>query len=142
MGYTKAELDDIQRRWNLRFPPDLVAQMRQRRPLRPRGFDWLLASDAEIERSLVWPYESFLFDVRESGLWWPEWGPRPESPSQQAVRLAEAFAAAPRLIPLDGHRYLPETPHEHGNPVFSVYQSDVIYYGTDITDWVRREDLG
>jgi hypothetical protein len=52
------------------------------------------------------------------------------------------FAAAPRLIPLDGHRYLPETPHERGNPVFSVYQSDVIYYGADLADWVRREDLG
>jgi hypothetical protein len=63
MGYTEAELEDIQKRWHLRFPPDLVEEMRQRRPLRPRGFDWLEASDAEIERSLAWPYESFLFDV-------------------------------------------------------------------------------
>ena len=46
-----------------------------------------------------------------------------------------AGAQAPRLIPLISHRYLPETANETGNPVFSVYQSDVIHYGTDVADY-------
>src|SRR5262249_17955195 len=47
-----------------------------------------------------------------------------------------------KLIPLISHRYLPEEPHEAGNPVFSVYQSDVIYYGTDLIDYFEREFTG
>lgn len=49
------------------------------------------------------------------------------------------MAKAPKLIPILGHRYIPEEPHERGNPVFSVYQTDVIYYGADLEDYFRRE---
>jgi hypothetical protein len=47
--------------------------------------------------------------------------------------------AAPRLIPLIAHRYIPDAPHEAGNPVFSVMQADTIYYGADLADYFRRE---
>jgi hypothetical protein len=40
---------------------------------------------------------------------------------------------------LFSHRYLPETPNESGNPVFSVCQSDVIYYGADLAHYFERE---
>lgn len=91
---------------------------------------------------LDWPYEGFLFDVRENELWWPEWGPKPKSQVEEAKQLTEVFAKAPKLIPLVGHRYLPETPFERGNPVFSVHQSDVIHYGADLADWLVRETSG
>jgi hypothetical protein len=141
VGYTQAELEDIQDRWKLRFPPDLTELMRSRRPLL-HSFDWFKTSEAEIKRILDWPFGGFWFDVREADLWWPEWGLKPKSLFDQAARLADIFAKVPRLIPLDGHRYLPETPTERGNPVFSVYQSDVIYYGADLADWLVRERGG
>ena len=53
--------------------------------------------------------------------------------------IAEAVRAAPPLIPLIGHRYLPSQPNESANPVFSVYQSDIIYYGRDLADYFERE---
>ncbi len=141
-GYSLSELESIQDKWRLSFPPDLVALMRQRRPLQVKGFDWLTSSDEDIQRKLDWPLEGFLFDVRHNDLWWPEWGARPMSETAQAEKLTEIFAAAPRLIPLYGHRYLPEKPFESGNPVFSVYQSDVIYYGENLADWLAREENG
>jgi hypothetical protein len=142
VGYTQSELNQIQSEWKLRFPPDLVELMREQRPLRSGGFDWLKTSPTKIERAINWPYEGFLFDVEENDLWWPEWGDKPASKSGRAARLEEVFAKAPRLIPLDGHRYLPETPFERSNPVFSVYQSDVIYYGADLADWIVKEGPG
>jgi hypothetical protein len=142
VGYSQAELEDIQDRWELSSPPDLIGLMRKDRPLRPGGFDSLNTSATDIKRMLDWPYEGFLFDVRENSLWWPEWGPRPKSQADEAKQLAEVFAKAPKLIPLDGHRYLPETPLERGSPVFSVYQSDVIHYGADLADWLIRETSG
>lgn len=140
-GYTQTELDGIQEKWDLRFPPDLVALLRTRRKViegRLSSFDWLEASDETIKQSLDWPFEGFLFDVQH-GLWWPEWGDRPDEPDVAEDRLRAVFATAPRLIPVYGHRYIPEVPNENGNPIFSVWQMDVICYGANLEDYIRRE---
>src|SRR4051812_42284773 len=141
MGYSQDELDAIQARWSLRFPPDLLTLLRERRPLldQREAFDWLKADAATIRKMLDWPFESFWFDLEQNGNWWAEWGERPKHLPDQRARLKEIFAGAPRLIPLDGHRYLPEEPCETGNPVLSVYQMDVVCYGIDLADWIARE---
>jgi hypothetical protein len=142
MGYTYAELDEIQVRWKLRFPPDLLKLLTLRRPLLSAGFDWIRTPRDEIEQILKWPSEGFTFDVLENRLWWPRWESKPRSFLAQARRFEKILASAPRPIPLGGHRYIPETPSEPGNPVFSIYQSDVIYYGVDLADWLLREERG
>lgn len=138
-GYTATELDDIQAKWSLRFPPDLLALLRERRSVIPGdSFDWITSADADIQAILDWPLESFIFDV-DHGYWWCDWGPPPESMEARHEQLRALFAAAPKLIPVFGHRYLPETPHESGNPVFSVYQMDVITYGANLEEYIRHE---
>lgn len=37
---------------------------------------------------------------------------------------------------------LPQQPYERSNPVFSICQTDVICYGTDLEDWIARERSG
>lgn len=144
MGYSLAELDTIQARWDLRFPPDLLDMLRQHRTLLDgsSAFDWITSAPATIRDRLAWPFESFWFDVQRNGVWWPEWGDKPVAADAQRDRLREVFASAPKLIPLFGHRYLPAEPSECGNPVFSVYQTDVICYGADLADWLERERGG
>jgi hypothetical protein len=57
-----------------------------------------------------------------------------------AVAVARRqVTAAPRLIPIYGHRYLPALPATAGNPVLSVYQTDVIYYASDLRAYIARE---
>jgi hypothetical protein len=34
---------------------------------------------------------------------------------------------------------IPDDPHLEGNPVFSVHQTDIIYYGYDLEDYLRHE---
>jgi hypothetical protein len=36
-------------------------------------------------------------------------------------------------------RYLPSEPLLGGNPVFSVHQTDIIFYGCDLRDYVWNE---
>jgi hypothetical protein len=135
-GYTQSQLDEAQERYELRFPPDLVELLLDRRPA--DGWDWR-TDDAGIRRALAHPFGGLLFDLEHNDLWWPEWGERPSSAEERAEVLTAVVDAAPRLIPLIAHRYIPETPHEAGNPVFSVMQADVIYYGANLTDCFQRE---
>lgn len=51
----------------------------------------------------------------------------------------QAIEQAPRLIPIAGHRYIPDAPAEAGNPIFSVYQTDIIYYGRDLFEYLENE---
>jgi hypothetical protein len=44
-----------------------------------------------------------------------------------------------RLIPVYGHRYLPENPQEEGNPVFSVVGYDIVYYGSNLANYFDNE---
>lgn len=145
-GYTQTELDDVQAKWALRFPPDLIEIYRERRRViehedeRFCSFDWIAAPDAVIRDALDWPLKGFLFDV-ERGLWWPEWGEMPAALGARREKFKTIFSQAPGLIPICGHRCLPQTPCEAGNPVFSVWQMDVIHYGADLEHYARRENL-
>ncbi len=45
----------------------------------------------------------------------------------------------PKLIPIYSHRYIPSSLNEIGNPVYSVHQTDIIYYGKDLWDYFNIE---
>ena len=134
-GYTQSELDRAQQRFGLVFPPDLIALLRRKRPV--EGHDW--TDDRAIRRALDWPFEGLLHSVEDGRLWWPEWGKLPSSARAREQVLREVVSRAPKLIPLIAHRYLPEQPHEAGNPVFSIYGADAIYYGVNLKDYFERE---
>ncbi|NGM50156.1 SMI1/KNR4 family protein [Caulobacter sp. 602-2] len=134
--YTEAELDAAQARFGFLFPPDLRALLLEHRLA--GALDWTRDHEA-IAEAFAWPYEGLLFDVGNNGLWWPEWGPRPDRADERAAALRRAVDAAPRLIPVLGHRYMPETPGEAGNPLFSVHQADVIVYGIDLSHYLQVE---
>ncbi|MFO1241174.1 MAG: hypothetical protein U1E64_12550 [Sphingomonadaceae bacterium] len=137
-GYSLIELQQAQDRYNLQFPPDLVALLNERSPT--DGYNWN-TEDPGIREMLNWPYEMLLFDV-ENGFWWPSWGERPKSPGERAEALRDALSRAPRLIPIVGHRFIPETPHLSGNPVFSMYGFDTVYYGANLTEFFVNEFEG
>jgi hypothetical protein len=137
-GYTQAELDDAQEKFGLLFPPDLVSLLRDRRPF--DGHDW--TDEVAIRRALEWPIEGLLCSVGSGFIWRPEWGEQPTSPDARKEVARQMTSHAPKLIPLIGHRYLPEEPREAGNPVLSVFHSDVIYYGTNLAFCFERELVG
>lgn len=135
-GYGQDELDRAQERFDLTFPPDLIALLRERRPV--EGHDW--NDDAAIRRALDFPLAMLLGSIEHNPDWWPEWGERPSDIHARKEVVRDVVSRAPKLIPLIGHRYLPEEPHEEGNPVFSVFGFDTIYYGMDLHDYFEREN--
>lgn len=135
-GYTQDELDIAQERFGIVFPPDLIELFLDRRPV--LGWDWR-SDEQQIREMLERPFEGLLFDVENCGLWWPEWGDRPDHPHERSLVLRNILKRAPELAPLVSHRYIPCEPCEAGNPIFSINQSDVICYGANLAEFFENE---
>ncbi len=104
----------------------------------PSFYDW--AEDfSQIKSARNWLKEGIMFDVEESDLWRESWGPKPAGREKQEQKLAELINSAPTLIPVVGHRYLLDHVLSTGRPVLSVYQSDVIIYGSNLADYLFRD---
>jgi hypothetical protein len=96
-----------------------------------------------VFRSGVWflngPADGIGFDVRVNRFWMEDWGSRPHEADHAVTLALEHVARAPRLVPMFGHRYLASEPLLEGNPVFSVVQTDVVYYGNDLAGYFALE---
>ena len=138
-GLTAAEIAAAEVEYSFRFPPDLRAFLEHVLPVGERFPDWRSRSSEFIRDRLAWPVESMCFDVEHNAFWLAAWGPKPDSLEKAQAKAREAVRAAPFMIPIFGHRYLPASPYESGNPVFSVYQTDIIYYGFDLPSYLFAE---
>jgi hypothetical protein len=137
-GLTDSEVASAEARFGFRFPPDLRDFLQAALPRGPRFPDWRSGHETTLREWLDGPRHGVLFDV-EQGFWLDEWGPRPGA-LDEALRVAgEQVTSAPRLIPVYGHRFIPDEPHLPGNPVLSVHQTDIIHYGFDLADYLRHE---
>ncbi len=136
-GLTPAELNRIEVRFGFRFPSDLSAFLGHALPVLAGWPDW--RHPERIQPWIFSPLEGILFDVEHNAFWMKDWGPRPVD-LQAAFTIATMHIGnAPKLIPVYSHRYMPDRPHEAGNPVLSVHQTDIIYYGLDLEDYLENE---
>jgi hypothetical protein len=101
--------------------------------------DWRAPSHEEIQARLDWPVDGVIFDVHNNGFWPSSWGERPTEPisveRQARERLRHVPEARSDLLPPVPSAALTPTP----SPELSVYQTDVIYYGDDLLDYVAHE---
>jgi hypothetical protein len=138
-GLTKREILAAESEHGFQFPPDLRDLLEQVLPLGERCPDWRSPGSAFIRDRLAWPVESICFDITHNTFWLPAWGQRPDSLEEAHATARKALRAAPFLIPVFAHRYLPASPCTSGNPVFSVYQTDIIHYGVDLFSYLTAE---
>lgn len=138
-GLSEAELSAIEARGRFVFPPDLRAFLQAALPVSHGFVDWRALSDAQLADYLDAPFEGIAFDIEMNAFWLPEWGPRPDALEEAVAIARRALEGAPRLIPILGHRYIPDRPHEAGNPVFSVVQTDIIVYGASLAEYLENE---
>ena len=158
-GLTNDEVICIEEKFSIQFPPDLrlllqtvlpvadanpVAYPANASPSSSRFMNWRRGIDStkygdEISGRIGWPLEGMLFDVEHNALWLDSWGVKPDSLEERLNVVADTFATYPQLIPVFSHRYIPNSPLETGNPIFSVYQTDIIYYGRNLIDYFSSE---
>jgi len=138
-GLSASQIDTAEAEYGFRFPPDLRALLEHALPLGERFPDWRSPGSEFVQDRLAWPADSMCFDIAHNTFWLPAWGPKPDSMKDAQAVARKAVRAAPFMIPVYGHRYLPAVPCQVGNPVFSVYQTDIIYYGLDLPSYLFAE---
>jgi hypothetical protein len=138
-GLTAAEFDGIEQRFGFEFADDHRAFLATVLPVGPRWPDWRHGDETTLRTQLSWPVEGTLFDVEHADVWAAGWGARPASLADALAVAREQLASVPQLVPIYGHRYLPSGRGTAGHPVLSVYQTDIIYYGTNLLDYLYQE---
>jgi len=141
-GMNFDEIAATQDFYGIVFPPDLQGILMSFTPVSNGFYDWNDYSPdnvKKIKHRLEWPIYGILFDVEHNNFWWATWGDKPDSMSAKIQTAREHLENAPRLIPVFGHRFISSYPNEAQNPVYSVYQTDIIYYGEDIWDYFKVE---
>jgi hypothetical protein len=92
-----------------------------------------------LRERLARPVEGVLFDVLEHGFWYDGWGPRPADDDAAVSAARTGLVTAPRMVPVYSHRYLPAGRGAAGHPVLSIYRTEVLCYGADLTGYLHRE---
>jgi hypothetical protein len=138
-GMSSEEIVAVESRFGMRFPPDYRALLMDVLPISGNFVDWRRGDPIAIQRQFAWPYEGICFDIEYNAFWLPEWGPRPINLTDAFAIATHAVQQAPVLIPIFGHRFIPATPSESDNPIFSVYQTDIIYYGRNLLEYLENE---
>jgi hypothetical protein len=142
-GLSGSELLDIEKKFLVKFPPDLKQFLQTQLPISHHFINWRQGlhdkkTEADIVDIIDWPLEGILWDIK-NGSWLSIWGDKPENKEDQIAFARSCFARVPKMIPIYGHRYIPSEPNEVGNPIFSVHQTDIIYYGYDLATYLSHE---
>jgi hypothetical protein len=154
-GMTDTQISDAEARFGLVFPPDyrmFLSVLHTPDPPMVGAFfrgsalfpaegrqmpDW--TGDPEsIEAAIEWPLRGLLASIEDVG-WHATWGPRPNDPKEREARVRTLAGGGPQLIPVFGHRYLAGPPDRTGNPILSVYGSDVIILAAELGSWLPSE---
>ena len=141
-GFSDQQREQAEQRWNIRFPPDLAQMLTRFIPCSKGFYDWIDQSEESvfaIKKAFDWPAEGIMFDVENNNFWMRDWGQRPAQMKEALEVAAIHLAEVPKLIPIYQHRYLPSEPCEADNPVLSVWQTDIIYYGSNLYEYFFME---
>lgn len=143
-GLTSEEVELVQQKFGLIFPLDLRQLLQRALPASPGFCNWRHALQSQkvadsIFARLNSPLEGIQFDIKNNGFWVAGWGRKPATTTEQFAVANQQLSTYPQLIPIYSHRYIPSQPNIEGNPVFSVYQTDIIYYGYDLPSYLANE---
>lgn len=143
-GLSDEEVQQIENKFNLRFPPDLQYFLQKELPISNGFVNWRLGLQSKIEamdirKRIDWPFSGIVFDIEHNAFWMGEWGEKSNDLNKNIMVAEIYYETYPKMIPIYSHRYIPSEPHKTGNPVFSIYQTDIIYYGYDLAHYFAHE---
>ena len=137
-GANEQQISAVESHLDQVLPPDLrwlVANTHD-----PDGYFFPWVQDvSDIDSFRDWVFRGIAAHISGAMDWLSAWGPRPEDKQERLDIFTTHFTAWPKLLPVYGHRAIPVSPTKPGNPVFSIMETDIIYYGTSLANWISIE---
>ena len=142
-GISASEITKIEQYYNIQFPDDYKTLLQSFTI--PEFYQWNDFSRKnilKIRRVLRAPIHGILFDVGHNGFWHASWGNKPSDPVKAFIlAYNELKPLKNTLIPIFGHRYLRSDLIYTNSPVYSIYQTDMIIYGSNLWAYLEHEFL-
>jgi hypothetical protein len=138
-GLSPAEIACIEAQLDFRLPEDFAYLFRHLRDPGRIFFPWSNFRKQEYDDSIRRVLQGIEFDIDHNKFWMDRWGKRPATLSAALDIARKDFETWPKLLPISGHRFLAAMPCRPGNPVFSIVQTDIIYYGADLAHYLVNE---
>lgn len=142
-GLSQEEIENIEDKFNFSFSPELRLFLETVNPLSEGFINWRYSLNSkkgfeEAKHRLNWPLEGILFDVKHNNFWITSLGDKPKDKGDQLELVRQYVSNQPILIPIYSHRYA-VSGNVEGSPILSVYQTDIIYYGNNLYDYLANE---
>jgi hypothetical protein len=138
-GLSLTEIAKIQNELGFKLPDDFVYLLQNIKDEAAVLFPWSKFDKKQYDGQIAWVLKGIEFDVENNNLWIPRWGERPTDLSAALEIARNDFPSWPKLLPIYGHRFLAAEPCQAGNPVFSIMQSDIIYYAANLAHYLLNE---
>ncbi len=145
-GLSDDKINQIERDGNFHFPPDLKSLLQRVLPIEDnRGYknfpNWRAEGGKLIEKHQEFLLDGIIFDVTQQRIpyWLENWGEMPANMDDAVEIVKQVFSDAPRLIPVYGHRFISSEPPLSDNPIFSIWQTDIICMGNNLVDYFYNE---
>ncbi|EGO8358130.1 SMI1/KNR4 family protein [Escherichia coli] len=143
-GLSEAEITTIEQTFNFCFPLDFKAFLHTALPASEGFIHWRQALysgkiEREVKQRFNTPIEGVLYDVMKNDFWLDVWGEKNLNLDSRKDHFDKISNQCPVLIPLYRNRYMATSLHTGGNPVYSVYNSDIICTGNDLACWMKTE---
>lgn len=139
-GLDSEEIKNIESAYDIKFPKELKEFYMCALPISEGFYNWRDLSKGNIERNksvLMTPILDFKQEI-DCIEWSDLWGEEPDNEAEKNIVIMEKLDRAPILIPLFKHRYI-SSQFDEGNPVFSIYEWDIICYGENLTEYFNIE---
>lgn len=139
-GLSSLELEEIESRYNIKFPTQLKDFYKVVLPISKGFYNWRDSSQTNInaiKTAINSPFNSILENLNDVE-WSDKWGKEPRNQQKRNEIVRIYMSNAPKLIPIYSHRYVAES-KEIFSSVISVCGTDVIYYGKDLCDYYYNE---
>jgi hypothetical protein len=138
-GLSNEQIASIGGQLGFRVPDDFAYLFQNLQDPGRVFFPWSEFNKRKYEETIEWVLHSIEIDIERNGLWLERWGKKPDilSAAMEIARID--FVTWPKLLPIYGHRFLAAQPCCSGNPIFSIMQKDVVYYGADLPHYLLNE---
>jgi hypothetical protein len=138
-GLSEQEIIKIKQEYNIEFPKELREFYSTALPVSKGFYNWrdFKPSNVQYIKGVIDRPFNDIYELAEEVFWCDEWGDEPNE-SERANVVREMLKKAPGLIPIYLHRYIP-TINLEPTPVFSIHDTDIIYYGENLESYFEIE---